>query len=247
LKTASPVSSSATSDKGYGLLNGRLYMPKSWFSKEQEKRRAFNLVPEDLVFETKQQIALKLIDEVRRTGCFPAKWIGADSAFGSDIEFLDALPKERFLLCRHQVRYTGFYKETKSGLPPYKGRGRRPTKPKILPGQPKPRSVAEIAKSDRVSWKPVVVAEGAKGADHRKSGPHSRLFVSRRIAGRRSTMALFSKEHRWRGGIESVPGGFFMKLMMRKTSSSCWQQNTAAAPINCRLSLKNGYEPGKPS
>jgi SRSO17 transposase len=49
------------------------------------------------------------------------------------------------------------------GLPPYKGRGRRATKSRILPGQPKSRSVAEIAKSDRVSWKPVVVAEGAKG------------------------------------------------------------------------------------
>ncbi|MDZ7597607.1 MAG: transposase [Desulfobacterales bacterium] len=39
-----------TSEKGYGLLNCRLYMPKSWFSDEQEKRRAANLVPENLVF-----------------------------------------------------------------------------------------------------------------------------------------------------------------------------------------------------
>jgi SRSO17 transposase len=151
------------SDKGYGLLNGRLYMPKSEFSKEQEKRHAFNLVPEDLVFETKHQIALKLIDEVRTTGCFPAKWIGADSAFGSDIEFLDALPKERFYFAAIKSDTQVFTKKPKVGLPPYKGRGRRPTKPKILPGQPKPRSVAEIAKSDRVSWKPVVVAEGATG------------------------------------------------------------------------------------
>ena len=152
-----------SSDKGYGLLNVRLYMPKSWFSKGQEKRRAFNLVPEDLVFETKQQIALKLIDEVRTTGCFPAKWIGADSAFGSDIEFLDALPKDLFYFAAIKSDTHVFTKKPKVGLPPYKGRGRRPTKPKILPGQPKPRSVAEIAKSNRVSWKPVVVAEGAKG------------------------------------------------------------------------------------
>ena len=152
-----------SSDKGYGLLNCRLYMPKSWFSKEQEKRYAFNRVPEDLVFETKQQIALKLIDEVRTTGCFPAKWIGVDSAFGSDIEFLDDLPKELFYFAAIKSDTQVFTKKPKVGLPPYKGRGRRPTKSRILPGQPKPRSVAEIAKSDRVSWKPVVVAEGAKG------------------------------------------------------------------------------------
>ena len=51
-----------SSDKGYGLLSCRLYMPESWFSKEQEERREFNLVPEDLVFETKQQIAIKLFN-----------------------------------------------------------------------------------------------------------------------------------------------------------------------------------------
>ena len=56
-----------------------------------------------------------------------------------------------------------FTKKPKIGLPPYKERGRRPSKLKILPGQPKPRKVCEIAKSGRLSWKPVVIAEGAKG------------------------------------------------------------------------------------
>jgi SRSO17 transposase len=32
-----------TSEKGYGLLNCRLYMPKSWFTDEQEQRRKANL------------------------------------------------------------------------------------------------------------------------------------------------------------------------------------------------------------
>lgn len=43
-------------------------MPNSWFTEEQEDRRKANLVPEDLAFETKQQIALKLIDAVVSTG-----------------------------------------------------------------------------------------------------------------------------------------------------------------------------------
>jgi SRSO17 transposase len=152
-----------SSDKGYGLLNCRLYMPESWFSSEQEKRRRFNLVPEDLVFETKQQIALKLINEIIATDHYPSKWIGADAAFGSDIEFLNALPKDRYYFAAIRSDTQVFTKRPKVGLPSYKGRGRRPGKIKVMPGQPKPRSVAEIARSNRVSWKPVVVAEGAKG------------------------------------------------------------------------------------
>ena len=151
------------SDKGYGLLNGRLYMPKSWFSKEQEKRRTFNLVPEDLVFETKQQIALKLLNQVRTTGCLPARWIGADAAFGADIDFLDALPKDLSYFAAIKSDTQVFTKKPRIGLPPYKGRGRRPSQIQVLPGQPKPKSVSAIAQSSRLSWKAVVVAEGAKG------------------------------------------------------------------------------------
>ncbi|WP_372677854.1 IS701 family transposase [Desulfosarcina sp.] len=152
-----------SSDKGYGLLNCRLYMPKSWFSKEQEERRRFNRVPDDLVFKTKQQIALKLIDEVRATGCFPAKWFGADVAFGGDVDFLDALPRDLSYFAAIKSDTQVFTKKPRIGLPPYKGRGRRPSQTQILPGQPKPKRVSEIATSGRLSFKPVVVAEGAKG------------------------------------------------------------------------------------
>jgi SRSO17 transposase len=152
-----------SSDKGYGLLACRLYMPKSWFTKEQEKRRKNNLVPEDLVFETKQQIALGLIEDIVATGLFPAKWIGADASFGSDLEFLNALPEQLnyFVSVRSDAQV--FTKKPKTGLPAYKGRGRRPTKAIVLPGQPKARSVAQIGASKNISWELVTVAEGSKG------------------------------------------------------------------------------------
>jgi SRSO17 transposase len=152
-----------SSDKGYGLLGCRLFMPESWFTKEQEQRRKANLVPEDLTFETKREIALKLINEVVATGLFPAKWVGADVAFGSDIEFLNALPKDLYYFAGIKSDTKVFTKKPKLGLPSYKGRGRRPSKIIVLPGQPKERSVSEIAKSKRVAWKPVIIAEGAKG------------------------------------------------------------------------------------
>ena len=167
-----------SSDKGYGLLSCRLYMPQSWFLKEQEQRRKANLVPEDLIFETKQQIGLKLINEVVSTGLFPAKWIGADAAFGSDIEFLNALPKDLYYFAAIKSDTQVFTKKPKIGLPAYKGRGRRPSKTTILPGQPKPRTVSEIAKSGQLAWKPVIVAEGAKGPIIAKVA-RIRIYLSR--------------------------------------------------------------------
>jgi len=56
-----------------------------------------------------------------------------------------------------------FTKRPKVGLPTYKGRGRRPSKMKVLKGQPKAKSVSEIAAYKSLGWKSVVVAEGAKG------------------------------------------------------------------------------------
>lgn len=152
-----------SSTKGYGLLTCRLYMPKSWFVPEQEQRRKANCVPEDLVFETKQQIALKSIDKVIQGGLFPAKWVGADAAFGSDIDFLNALPGHLHYFVSIRSDAQVFTKKPKLGLPTYKGRGPRPKKVQILPGQPKPKSVSEIARSKRLRWQSVIVAEGAKG------------------------------------------------------------------------------------
>jgi len=53
-----------SSKKGYGLLTSQLYMLKIWFSKEYDERCQFNLVPADLEFQTKPQIALALINKI---------------------------------------------------------------------------------------------------------------------------------------------------------------------------------------
>jgi len=152
-----------SSKKGYGLLTSELYMPEVWFSPEYEKRRKDNLVPEDLSFKTKPQIALQLIKNIADSNLFSAKWIGCDATFGSDIHFLESLPKEYFYFADVRANTQVFLKKPQTELPPYKGRGRRPKKVKLLAGQPLPRSMANIARSAKFRWKPVVLAEGAKG------------------------------------------------------------------------------------
>lgn len=150
------------SEKGYGLLDGQLYLPESWLSKEQEKRRQDNKVPDDVTFQTKPQIALNLINRVCSKDQFPIKWVGCDSTFGSDWNFLESLPEGSFYFAQVRANTKVFVKKPKVEIPPYKGRGARPKKEQILEGEPQPKTVDEIALSRR-SWKTVVLAEGSKG------------------------------------------------------------------------------------
>lgn len=136
-------------------------MPESWFSKEQAQRRKDNLVPEDIVFQTKPQIAGDLIDKIDKTNLFPAKWVGCDATFGSDWEFLEALPKGKYYFAGIRSNVQVFLHKPIVGLPPYQGHGRRPCKPRIMKGEVF--TVGNIAKSKRCVWSKAVLAEGAKG------------------------------------------------------------------------------------
>jgi len=150
-----------SSVKGYGLLTGRLYMPEIWFSKEYQKRREFNLVPADLVFQTKPRIASDLINKIDKTKLFSAKWIGCDATFGSDWAFLESLPRDKYYFASIKSNTQVFLAQPKTGVPPYQGQGRRPTKLRVLRGTPK--TVGKLARSKKCVWTKVILAEGAKG------------------------------------------------------------------------------------
>jgi len=150
-----------SSRKGYGLLTGRLYMPESWFSEDQAERRRDNMVPEDLVFQTKPQIASDLIKKIDMTNLFPAKWIGCDATFGSDWEFLESLPKGKHYFASIKSNTPVFLTKPKISMPLYCGRGPHPTKPRVTKGTVY--MVGKIAKSKKCNWTKVVLAEGAKG------------------------------------------------------------------------------------
>jgi SRSO17 transposase len=182
-----------SSKKGYGLLASRLYMPDVWFSPEYEKRRKDNLVPQDLSFETKAQIALKLIKKIADSNLFSAKWIGCDTTFGSDIHFLESLPKTSFYFADIRGNTQVFLKKPQTALPPYKGRGRRPKKVKLLPGEPLPQSVADMARSAKFRWKSVVLGEGAKGPIVAKVA-RLRVYPSREGLPRDGSVCLFVRK-----------------------------------------------------
>lgn len=151
------------SEKGYGLLHARLYLPQVWFSEEYEKRRRDTGIPQDIPFQTKPQIALDLLREVSGTGLFPARWVGCDATFTSDPEFLASLPDGVFYFGSIRSNTRVYLEKPRLGLPPYQGRGRRPKRHRLLSGEAAAQTVAQLAQSKRCSWTPTILAEGAKG------------------------------------------------------------------------------------
>ena len=148
--------------KGYGLLSSQLYMPEKWFSEEYEERRNKTLVPKELVFQTKHEIALALLDRISQSGLFPAKWLGCDAAFGHSIDFLKSIPGDMHYFASIHSSEKVFLEKPTVGIPPYSGKGRRPEKRCVLDGK-KPVAVKEVAKSSGIEWKTGILDEGSKG------------------------------------------------------------------------------------
>ena len=149
------------SRQGYGLVTGQLYLPESWCTPEQEQRRQDTRVPEALVFQTKPQIAQDLLARLAQTHRFPAAWIGCDAVFGADWAFLDAVPPGTHYFASVRSNTLVFRTRPRVQVPRYRGRGRKPTQPRVTRGRAVP--VSTLAGSKHCPWTPVVLAEGAKG------------------------------------------------------------------------------------
>ena len=80
-------------NNGYGLVDRELYFQEKWFSDEYKDQHENCGVPNEKVFQTKNEIALAQIKSIVAKNLFHIKWFGFDSAFGCDHNFLDSLPE----------------------------------------------------------------------------------------------------------------------------------------------------------
>jgi SRSO17 transposase len=150
-----------TSEKGYGLVASRLYLPERWFAEDHAERRQETRVPPDLPFQTKPQIARELLARIAQTHLFPATWIGCDATFGADWAFLDSVPPGTCYFASVRANTLVFRTRPRVGVPRYRGRGPKPTKLRVTRGRAVP--VRSLAQAPTCPWIPVVLAEGAKG------------------------------------------------------------------------------------
>jgi SRSO17 transposase len=151
------------SAQGHALVDKALYLPGAW-TDDRDRCRAAG-VPEEIGYQTKAELGLGLLHRARQAGHLQAKWVTGDSGYGEVPTLRDALDLEgwRYVLEVPSITYV-FTEAAQVGIPAWSGRGRKPTQPRLLAGEPTAHSVQAVA--DRLpaaAWQKLTVAEGAQG------------------------------------------------------------------------------------
>ena len=143
-------------------LDWALYLPEEWMEDPVRRREAG--IPEEIVFKTKTELALDVVDEVREWG-LQDRLVLADSAYGDTYEFRQGL-RDRTLDYVVQVsrELTAWTEDPHPAKPPMKRGGQILRKRFYAKDFPPPRSLCQIAKElPSGSWKNITWREGTKG------------------------------------------------------------------------------------
>jgi SRSO17 transposase len=153
------------SRKGYTLLDRRLYRPAEWFDAAHRKRWRKCGIPDETPFQTKQALALEMLHALVREGCLRWRWVTCDEAFGRDGAFLDgtaALGRWYFAEVPHDTQV--WRARPATAVPAWSGRGRRPPKARLVPGEPAPQRVDQLANAvPTEGWQTFLIKEGSTG------------------------------------------------------------------------------------
>ena len=153
------------SRKGHSFLDTRLYLPETWFEETHQPLRQVCGVPEALSYQTKPEIALDLLERALERGKLPFQWVAADELYGDSPIFRDsiaALNKWYFVEVRCTTRI--WLERPEVGVPPWKGRGRRPTRIRLCDREPQATQVDELAQQlPAEAWVRAKIKEGTKG------------------------------------------------------------------------------------
>ncbi|MFW6116099.1 MAG: IS701 family transposase [bacterium] len=153
------------SRQGYTLVDRRLFLPEEWFDDDHRERWEKCGIPDETTFQTKPEMALEMLQAVVAQGDLRFRWVTCDELFGHSPEFLDGvadLDRWYYAEVPHNTRIWKTRPET--GVPEWSGRGRRPTKERLLPGEPASQRVDGIAAAlEPEDWQAYQIKEGSKG------------------------------------------------------------------------------------
>jgi SRSO17 transposase len=149
------------SPKGHFPAALRLYVPKSWTSSPE--RLAGAGVPEPYRQEqTKGQIALDLLDQVRDENLLPGDVVITDAGYGVSQPFREALEERQlFYIAGVTPEMVVFTEEPRWVWPGPSTRGRPRSNPHLADDSPRPVSLKLLA--DRLPRRTVTWREGTKG------------------------------------------------------------------------------------
>jgi len=162
------------SEQGHALVDKRLYLPREW-TDDPDRCRAAG-VPETVGYQSIAELGLSMLHQARTAGQLMGRWVTADEAYGKVPTLRDALDDDEWLYvlevpCSQPV----FAQPAKTEVPAWSGRGRQPTKLRLVDGESGPQAVEAVAASLAAEdWHLLTVAEGAQG-------PRIHLFAARRV------------------------------------------------------------------
>jgi len=149
--------------QGHALVDKALYLPKEWTADRQRCREAG--VPEEIGYQSKAELGLGLLRRARQAGHLTTEWVTADSGYGEIPTLRDTLDTEgwRYVLEVPSNLHV-FPQAAQVAVPAWSGRGRKPTQPQLVAGEPCSQNVQAVAASLlSADWHELTVGEGAQG------------------------------------------------------------------------------------
>lgn len=153
------------SSKGHALVDARLFVPEAWFDEAHAEVRQACGLPDSVTFQTKPQLALRLLEDAVRRGSLPFRWVAVDALYGDAPAFLDGVAALGKWYMAEVACSTRVWRHPPSvEVARWSGRGRKPTHPRLAVGQRAAQRVDEVmAGLPAQAWTRQVIKEGSKG------------------------------------------------------------------------------------
>ncbi len=154
------------SENGYALVDKRLFIPEHWFSDNYQERREKCNLPEDIVFQTKPQLAVEMLNAIVSEKILPFKYILADTIYGESPDFIntvEALQDTTYFVSVSKDTLC-WLKRPMTVVKQYKWSGEIKSKTILTDENQKPIKVEDLAKNiNSYFWYRREVSEGTKG------------------------------------------------------------------------------------
>jgi SRSO17 transposase len=147
---------------GYTFLDRRLYLPEEWCQDPQRRQEA--RVPDEVIFETKPQLAIQMLERAWARGV-PMEWVTGDEIYGDDTRVRDRIAQAGKKYVLAVSANTPVWRESQPVVAPCKGpRGRPRKEPHLASGATAWEPVsAVVAGLPCQAWKRLAVGQGEKG------------------------------------------------------------------------------------
>jgi SRSO17 transposase len=151
---------------GDTLLDRRLYLPQEWVEDDRyaDRRRTCG-VPHNITFKTKPELGWDMMRAVVDHQVVRCRWVTCDEAFGRDSALLDRVAGSGLWYFAQVPQDTRVWRQRpETAVPQWSGRGRKPTRARLCPGQAEAAEVKAVAAGlPSAQWSRQLIKEGSKG------------------------------------------------------------------------------------